>query len=92
MASRWRTDLASGLVEHGVAVVSGGPYGIDGAAHRAALAAKGATTADMAGGYVTRIPVRRRVGDQPSGLTPLIDPIPGLHFRNALGDALREKW
>ncbi len=57
MASRWRAVLASGLVERGVAVVSGGAYGIDGAVHRAALAAEGVTVAVMAGGYVARIPV-----------------------------------
>ena len=44
------TDLADGLVEHDVAVVSGGAYGIDGAAHRAALAAEGVTVAVLAGG------------------------------------------
>jgi DNA processing protein len=42
--------LADGLVEHDVAVVSGGAYGIDGAAHRAALAAEGCTVAVLAGG------------------------------------------
>jgi DNA processing protein len=43
-------DLAAGLVERDVAVVSGGAYGIDGAAHRAALAADGITVAALAGG------------------------------------------
>ncbi len=43
-------DLADGLVERDVAVVSGGAYGIDGAAHRAALASDGITVAALAGG------------------------------------------
>ncbi len=43
-------DLAAGLAERDVAVVSGGAYGIDGSAHRAALAADGITVAVMAGG------------------------------------------
>ncbi len=43
-------DLAAGLVERDVAVVSGGAYGIDGAAHRAALAGDGVTVAVLAGG------------------------------------------
>ncbi len=43
-------DLAAGLAERDVAVGSGGAYGIDGAAHRAALAADGTTVAVLAGG------------------------------------------
>jgi DNA processing protein len=43
-------DLVAGLVERDVAVVSGGAYGIDGAAHRAALACDGITVAVLAAG------------------------------------------
>ena len=43
-------DLAAGLCERDVAVVSGGAYGIDGAAHRAALAVEGITVALLAAG------------------------------------------
>jgi DNA processing protein len=47
---RVAADLAAGLAERDVVVVSGGAYGIDGAAHRAALAADGVTVAALAGG------------------------------------------
>jgi DNA processing protein len=43
-------DLAYGLVARGWTVVSGGAYGIDGAAHRGALTADGATMAILPGG------------------------------------------
>jgi DNA processing protein len=43
-------DLAAGLSDKDVAVISGGAYGIDGAAHRAALASDGITLAVLAGG------------------------------------------
>ncbi|MHB1064856.1 MAG: DNA-processing protein DprA [Georgenia sp.] len=47
---RVASELAVGLAEAGVCVVSGGAYGIDAAAHRGALAAEGATVAFLAGG------------------------------------------
>jgi DNA processing protein len=43
-------EAAAGLVDRRIAVVSGAAYGIDGAAHRAALASQGGTVAFLAGG------------------------------------------
>jgi DNA processing protein len=43
-------EIAAGLVDRGFAVVSGGAYGIDGTAHRSALASGGTTVAFLAGG------------------------------------------
>lgn len=43
-------EAASGLVDRGYAIVSGAAYGIDGMAHRSALASRGLTVAFLAGG------------------------------------------
>jgi DNA processing protein len=43
-------ELSAGLVDRGFAIVSGAAYGIDGMAHRAALASHGMTAAFLAGG------------------------------------------
>ncbi len=43
-------ELASGLADRGYAIVSGAAYGVDGAAHRAALASGADTVAFLAGG------------------------------------------
>ncbi|MEU1165253.1 DNA-processing protein DprA [Streptomyces sp. NPDC005921] len=49
-AADMAATLAAGLAEHGWVVVSGGAYGVDGAAHRGALGAGGATVAVLACG------------------------------------------
>ena len=43
-------EAAAGLVDRGLAVVSGAAYGIDGMVHRSALASNGTTVAFLAGG------------------------------------------
>ena len=50
-------ELAYGLAERGWTVISGGAYGIDGCAHRGALAAEGPTVAVLAGGVDVPYPL-----------------------------------
>lgn len=50
-------ELAAALAGGGIPVVSGGAYGIDGAAHRAAMAVEGLTVALLAGGADRAYPV-----------------------------------
>lgn len=50
-------EASAGLVDRGFAIVSGAAFGIDGAAHRAALASSGATVAFLAGGVDRFYPV-----------------------------------
>ena len=49
-------ELAAGLAERETSVVSGAAFGIDGAAHRGALAADGCTVAVLAGGIDVAYP------------------------------------
>lgn len=62
-------EFAAGLVSRDASIVSGGAYGIDGMAHRAALASGGVTVAVLAGGVDRLYPsghdaLLRRVADQ----------------------------
>jgi DNA processing protein len=51
------TEFATDLADRGWTVVSGGAYGIDAAAHRGALAARGTTVAVMANGVDVGYPL-----------------------------------
>jgi len=76
------TNMAAALAERGWAVVSGGAYGIDGCAHRGALAADGVTIAVLACGVDVAYPRGHRdllagmaaqgvlVSEWPPGRTP----------------------
>ena len=76
-------DLAAGLGQRGFAVVSGGAFGIDAAAHRGALAVGACTVAVMAGGIDRLYPASHAsllgaiasegavVSEQPPGVAPI---------------------
>lgn len=76
-------DLAVGLCQRDFAVVSGGAFGIDAAAHRGALAVDGATVAVMAGGTDRLYPASHAtllreiartsavLSEQPPGVAPI---------------------
>lgn len=76
-------DLAAGLGQRGFAVVSGGAFGIDAAAHRGALAVGACTIAVMAGGIDRLYPASHApllgaiaaegavVSEQPPGVAPI---------------------
>ncbi|KAB7746041.1 DNA-protecting protein DprA [Nostocoides sp. F2B08] len=81
--SQVAADLAAGLCERGFAIISGGAFGIDAAAHRGALAVDGATVAVMAGGIDRLYPASHStllgeitrtgaiVTEQPPGTAPI---------------------
>ncbi len=74
---RVAADLADGLAAQGFTVVSGAAYGVDSAAHRAALAADGPTVAVLACGADRAYPTAHRgMLDQIAGLGAVVSEVP----------------
>ncbi|MDH5673524.1 MAG: DNA-processing protein DprA [Myxococcales bacterium] len=82
-ALRFARELGEAIAAEGRAVLSGGAFGVDAAAHEGALAAGGATVAVMATGFDRFYPARHRplfqaivhaggalVTEQPDGVAP----------------------
>src|SRR5215204_4305326 len=69
-------DLAADLVDQGVAVLSGGAFGIDVAAHRGALAAGGPTVCVLANGVDVAYPPGNASGHEQAGhVSPAHKPV-----------------
>src|SRR6478735_2910384 len=74
---RVAADLADGLAARGFTVVSGAAYGVDSAAHRAALAADGPTVAVLACGADRAYPsAHRGMLDQIAGVGAVVSEVP----------------
>ena len=70
-------EMAAGLTERGVTVVSGAAYGVDGAAHRGALAAEGPTMAVLACGLDRWYPTgHRRLIDRIAATGAVVSEVP----------------
>ena len=90
-------DLAAGVVDRGWAVISGGAYGIDAAAHKGALVSEGVTIAILAGGTERSYPAANErlfrdieeMGLMLSEVMPKVPPVPARFLiRNRLIAAL----
>ncbi|MDA3146005.1 DNA-processing protein DprA [Leucobacter sp. UCMA 4100] len=79
-------ELVQGTVQHGRSIISGAAYGIDGVAHRAALAAGGRTVAVLAGGADRRYPAAHdaligRIGETGAVISEMIPGSPPTRWR-----------